>query len=219
MAISNVSSGLRPGICTSTTRPQSPYNGFVIYETDTKQTLVWQGSAWVMLTDADQPPGLQLIKTQTVGNAESTVNVTSCFSSEFDNYRITFSDITASSNGGVILLTLLSGTNAPSTSNWNGNTFYIATASTVGLSNANISNAEYTEAMSTSTSSSNHGVLDIQGPFLAKHTRVQFMSADNNYVRWHSSIHTLQTSYDGARFVTSGGTITGGTIRVYGYRK
>ena len=46
MAISNNSTGLRPGVCTSTTRPSAPYTGQKIYETDTKNELTWDGSAW-----------------------------------------------------------------------------------------------------------------------------------------------------------------------------
>jgi hypothetical protein len=33
-------------IVTSTTRPTSPWDGQIIYETDTKKSLVWDGSAW-----------------------------------------------------------------------------------------------------------------------------------------------------------------------------
>lgn len=46
MAISNNSTGLRPGVCTSTTRPTSPYEGQMIYETDTDMVAIWNGSAW-----------------------------------------------------------------------------------------------------------------------------------------------------------------------------
>lgn len=46
MAISNLSTGLRPGVCTSTTRPSAPFEGQMIYETDTDKVLVWNGSAW-----------------------------------------------------------------------------------------------------------------------------------------------------------------------------
>jgi ribosomal protein S11 len=46
MGISNVSNGLRSGVCTSSTRPTAPYEGQVIYETDTDRVLVWNGSAW-----------------------------------------------------------------------------------------------------------------------------------------------------------------------------
>lgn len=49
MGISNNASGLRPGVCTSTTRPTAPYTGQVIYETDTLQTLVWNGTAWAYI--------------------------------------------------------------------------------------------------------------------------------------------------------------------------
>lgn len=48
MAISNNSTGLRPGVCTSTTRPTAPYEGQHIYETDTDVEYVWNGSAWVV---------------------------------------------------------------------------------------------------------------------------------------------------------------------------
>jgi len=47
MGISNVSSGLRPGVCTSTTLPTTPYDGQVVYETDTDCFSVWNGSSWI----------------------------------------------------------------------------------------------------------------------------------------------------------------------------
>ena len=37
---------VRPGVCTSTTRPASPFEGQVIYETDTDLLLAYNGSAW-----------------------------------------------------------------------------------------------------------------------------------------------------------------------------
>jgi hypothetical protein len=49
MAISGVTgaqSVIRPGVCTSATRPASPYDGQMIYETDTDKVLVYNGTAW-----------------------------------------------------------------------------------------------------------------------------------------------------------------------------
>ena len=37
---------LKPGVCTSTTRPTNPFTGQTIYETDTLLAKVWTGSAW-----------------------------------------------------------------------------------------------------------------------------------------------------------------------------
>ena len=37
---------VKPGVCTTATRPASPYEGQMIYETDTDKVLVWNGSAW-----------------------------------------------------------------------------------------------------------------------------------------------------------------------------
>jgi hypothetical protein len=46
MAINSLSTGWRPGVCTSSTRPTAPYEGQVIYETDTDLSYVWGGAAW-----------------------------------------------------------------------------------------------------------------------------------------------------------------------------
>lgn len=53
MAISNNTTGLRPGVCTSTTRPTAPYEGQQIYETDTDLQYVYQGSQWVRVVVLD----------------------------------------------------------------------------------------------------------------------------------------------------------------------
>jgi hypothetical protein len=37
---------LKPGVCTSSTRPASPFEGQMVYETDTDLLSVWNGSAW-----------------------------------------------------------------------------------------------------------------------------------------------------------------------------
>lgn len=50
MAINSLSTGFRPGVCTSGTRPTAPYEGQQIYETNTDKTLVWNGSAWLYLS-------------------------------------------------------------------------------------------------------------------------------------------------------------------------
>jgi hypothetical protein len=38
---------VKPGVCTTATRPASPFEGQMIYDTTVAQTLVWNGSAWI----------------------------------------------------------------------------------------------------------------------------------------------------------------------------
>ena len=41
---------IKPGVCTSSTRPASPYTGQMIYETDTNKLRIWNSSAWSDIT-------------------------------------------------------------------------------------------------------------------------------------------------------------------------
>lgn len=82
MAINSLSTGFRPGVCTSSTRPTTPYEGQVIYETDTDKTLVWNGSAWVV-----------------VGNATGGgSNVRLAYQTTTSNYSVSSSTLAGASN-------------------------------------------------------------------------------------------------------------------------
>ena len=79
---------IQPGVCTSSTRPASPYEGQCIYETDTDRMYVWDGSAW-SLTWMKTMPSFFATRTSnvTVSNSpnalvfdNSVVNDGSCYS-------------------------------------------------------------------------------------------------------------------------------------------
>lgn len=64
MTISATTRGLRPGVCTSTTRPGSPFDGQLIYETDTNRVAVYDTNAWVYKTPASTTGSvLQVVST------------------------------------------------------------------------------------------------------------------------------------------------------------
>ena len=65
MSVSNLSSGIRPGVCTSTTRPVAPYEGQMIYTTDLDTLEIWNGSAWRILALGTPTQGsvLQVVST------------------------------------------------------------------------------------------------------------------------------------------------------------
>ena len=216
MAISNASNGLRPGVCTSTTRPQAPFEGQMIYETDTNRVLVWDNAAWVMIADTNQPPGLQLVKTQTIGTGVSSVTVTDAFSADYDNYRIIVSDVTASTASNM-LFRFSSGGTPVNGANYAVAGFFLSGSSTLG---GKYSQTDTNfEAFRLNTDSTNNGVFDLLGPYLAKYTNAFGLGGLAGTVAYnYQGRHLLATSYSDFELSTSSGTMTGGTIRVYGYR-
>ena len=82
MTISATTQGLRPGVCTSSNRPVTPFEGQMIYETDTDVLSIWNGSAWRQLAAAAATSGSVLqvqstIKTDTFSTTSSSpVDVT-----------------------------------------------------------------------------------------------------------------------------------------------
>lgn len=69
MAISNFlpsSRLIQPGVCTSTTRPASPFEGQMIYETDTDMLALWNGTAWRYIASTTATSGAVLQVVQTV---------------------------------------------------------------------------------------------------------------------------------------------------------
>lgn len=76
----------KPGVCTSSTRPASPYEGQVIYETDTDKVLVWTGSAWL-------PPwntawGLVAAYKEVTTNQTGITTVTDVTGASFTNLQL-----------------------------------------------------------------------------------------------------------------------------------
>lgn len=219
MAISNLASGLRTGVCTSTTRPTAPFNGQVIYETDSKQTLVWQGSAWVMLTDADTPPGLVLIKTQTLSGTSTQVD--SCFTTQFDSFKVVLSGLT-SSTVDYLTFRLVTGTTPNQTSN------YYSTAVEVNQSGTQTASTRAAETFwlcsIVGSTTAAGGVIDVHNAssstqatsFSAQGTDARTVGA---FIRHGAGYFNGTTQFDGLWISTLNGTYTlSGTARVYGYR-
>jgi hypothetical protein len=158
--------------------------------------------------------GLWLVKTETVGSAVSSVQVTGAFSADYDSYKVVYSGGVGSSSNAQLSLTFGS-TSTGYEYGWgiaNGIVaspgFYNASGSfiTVGDINTDI-------IMST---------FDVINPNLAKHTFVSGgggINLTNGQSRGpFNGLLKNTTQYTAFTLTPSAGTITGGTIRVYGYR-
>jgi hypothetical protein len=63
------SSAIKAGVCTSSTRPASPFEGQMIYETDTDMVTIWNGTAWRYIASTTPTNGTVL---QVVTGSTST---------------------------------------------------------------------------------------------------------------------------------------------------
>jgi hypothetical protein len=189
----------------------SPVEGQMTYLEDTNQYASWDGSTW------SSPFGLTLVKSITVGTAVSSVTLTDVFSSEFDNYRIEISGITANTNAG-LSMQLGSATS-----------LYFAAAGLVYYDGTS-GNSSQTSGSSVSLgalAATNGGggmSLDIYNPFLTQRTgftgqSISFRADTNGFVRNYGGFQNSDTSFTAVTFSVSGATLTGGKITVYGYRK
>jgi len=69
MSVSSANRGLKPGVCTSSTRPSNPFTGQIVFETDTGFLRVWDGSAWDYLSQSQDTT--TNIKASDIGGAWS----------------------------------------------------------------------------------------------------------------------------------------------------
>ena len=227
---------IQPGVCTSTTRPATPFQGQCIYETDTNRLYVWNGSAWVIPNQTTQNvDGLELVRPTGVTNGSinssgtvsanssiTSLTVTGAFSSTYDNYRIIWSGATMTSSSGDSQLNFQLGPS--SVSNYN-TAYYTILIYSNGSSNstANQSNSgQFVWAGGGSTGSALFQ-MDIYCPYVAVHTRMQtsgYNSWNDSYLGVANGVHKASNQYtDFTINVTGTGTISGGTLYIYGYRK
>ena len=160
--------------------------------------------------------GLWLIKTQTVGNGVSSVTVTGAFSSTYDHYRIIYAGGAASTISSIALQfgpSSVSGFNA----NYNSVLLYGAYAGGAAavLASANATQFVYAGEGDATT---NYVVLDVLNPNNAKNTQITGVLAGQNVMGSIGGIQKNNGQYTQFTLTPGAGTLTGGTIRVYGYR-
>jgi len=76
MSISSNATGLKPGVCTSTTRPTNPYLGQLIFQTDTGTMHNWDGATWQFLAPTQQRNILYNGAMQVAQRGTSTPSIT-----------------------------------------------------------------------------------------------------------------------------------------------
>jgi len=163
----------KPGVCTSATRPATPYEGQMIYETDTDLVRVWNGSAWknVAATAPTQGTVLQVVTNSTTTQVNVTTsyldtNLTASIApqSSSSTILISVSQGLGTSAGIVQTIQLLRGSTVVTTQ---GHCLYSAANFILGYCSFNVSDSPAT------TSS------------ITYKTQVKVNSAGNNYCNFN----------------------------------
>ena len=164
---------------------------------------------------AANPPavasGLTLISTTTIGTTVASVTVSGAFSSTYDAYKIVLTGGVGSASDSAIALKLGATTTG----------YYEAL---IGLTYANSGNNSATnnganfsragQVLSTSVLFAN---IDLLNPNLAQPTIANYSQVTSTLVRVGGGFLNDSTQYTAFTFTPATGTLTGGTIKVYGY--
>ena len=163
--------------------------------------------------------GLWLVKSQTVGTGVSSVTVNNAFSADYENYKIIWSGGQSSTAEKINLQLTVGGTASA--------TLYYGTLVWVNVGTAAVSGAADNNASQFSFAGGGAGAsngaasvnVDLLNPFETKRTRLHnAQTLYGSVYGTYTGLHDVGTSYDGFRLTPGAGTITGGTIRVYGYK-
>ena len=163
--------------------------------------------------DLNASSGLVLVKTQTIGSGVSSVTVTDAFSSTFDNYQVICSGVSSSSSVTNCLVTVGSTT----TGYYGSGTRTVFNSASISVMNR--SNGSDWYAGEFANSRAGHRTLIFCNPNTTG-VPVSFQAQG-----WGGGYGTFfmgdagsaTTNYTSFTLAPSSGTITGGTIRVYGY--
>ena len=160
--------------------------------------------------------GLWLVKTQTIGTGVTTVTVSGAFSSTYDNYRIVV-NIDSINTGGPYATLQLGSTTTGYYYGMAGAVFSTAAASLLSTNNG----ANWNRLGPVNTTGSSF-VVDLLNPNRALRTVIYSNYADFNTAGSGgngSGFLNDTTQYTAFTLgLTTAATMTGGNIRVYGYR-
>lgn len=227
---------VKPGVCTSSTRPASPFDGQVIYETDTDRIVVWDGSSWVYKTNSTAPApqvdtsmasmiaptsvagtGVTLSNGKVSFTSATSVSVNGCFTSAYSTYRVIVSAKSGVNSDSIRIRFRSAGTDNSSAYFTHG----IYTTQSGGPSRAYNSN-EAQGYIGWVADLSYNIMLDIHQPFATEYTswmaQANGIGSNTAIVGTEWGFHNVVASYDGFTLFTGASPITG-TLRIYGYRE
>jgi len=159
--------------------------------------------------------GLTLVTSSTIGTTVSTHTVSSAFSATFDNYLIIASGGSATTNIGLNL------TFGATTTGYSYAADFVTYTGSSGVFSGN--NTTSFSEFAQSSANGHSACITVLQPFASAKTFVSGISSTG--LAGASGLRSVaagfvnnDTSYTAFTFTTTTGTITGGTVKVYGYK-
>jgi len=149
--------------------------------------------------------------TVTIGSAVSSVTVNGVFSADFDNYRLVVTGAAYSVSNTTVMFRPSNATTAyyglMDVDLWTGatSTDYYNNGSFLGI------------GLTTTVAGASVSSTDIFQPFATLRTLIAGQHYGNGYMGRHIGNHNVDQSHTSFTIAPNSGTMTGGTIRVYGY--
>ena len=208
----NITNSGIPVFATTTTRDaafggageKTLAEGQFAYIEATNTTQYYDGAAW---QSVGQTPGLTLISTATIGSAVSSATISNVFSSTYANYLVTINSFTNSVTGSGYNLFRL---DAGGTTNYTTRGTYAA-----GVADSSVSSAA--SRMGVKSTGRQGLILFLLGPNLAENTLGWLGGPNGEFPGFYNLFVNSTTQYTDFTVLPDSGTITGGTIRVYGF--
>ena len=158
--------------------------------------------------------GLWETNTTTIGSGVTSVAVANCFTADYDSYRIVI-DCESSNAGNSFTLQLTGIT----TSVYYTNAILMSWASTGVTGYGPAARADWIVSFSDAASTATSITVDITNPNNAKFKRASINSQSANGNLQGNYLCASTSTATGITLAKQTDTMTGGTIRVYGYRK
>jgi hypothetical protein len=156
-------------------------------------------------------PGLRLVKKQTIGTAVSSVTVTSAFSSTYENYKILITGGVGSTSSTYLQLALDS-----INTGYFSSLVYASFTSGVVAGAAGNNTASFPYVGFANTTSINASV-ELTAAGITEQTRMSAPFLDTANTGTHTGVCSSTNAHTSFTISCSSGTLTGGTIYVYGY--
>jgi ribulose kinase len=169
----------------------------------------------------DNNLGLWLVKTQTATSG-TVLNITNCFNSDFDNYRVIVSGYRLSSSASGLTLKLGTGTAVSSAYYWAGLLFTSYAASPVIASHGGANVASFEVPIVGGNTTDAAGLIEIYSPNKNKETTIVAHGSDSRVGgaprQTYSGFHNGTNQFTSLH-IAANNAFASIHVAVYGYRK